>query len=87
MLWMPTLQRRKSQVPTEYVILKREADVQGAEANWKDIGKRTAASGKAAVAALVKEQGLEKGIFCAVPARSFTPIRVQAEQKVRLKFS
>ena len=77
---------------TEYRVLIRYIEseaAQGAEQIiWRDTGKTIkAATSKAAVAAFVKEQKLDKGIFVAVPARSWTPVRVQAEQKVRLKFS
>jgi hypothetical protein len=73
---------------TEYVILSRTTDTTAPDVAWSDGGKKvTAASAKAAVAAHVKEHNLDKGIFVAIPARSFSPIRVKAEQKVKITFS
>lgn len=74
---------------TEYIILARQSGGEGASATtWTDAGKTyPATSAKAAVALYVKETKLERGIFVAVPKRSWVPVRVQAEQKVKLKFS
>lgn len=67
---------------TEYVVLAESGDK-----TWKDVGRQTARSAKAAVAAHVTAAKLNAGTFVAVPARSFDPITVKTETKTKLAFS
>ncbi len=65
---------------TDYVILESSNGNQ-----WQVLGSEKAVSAKAAIAALLKNADQKDGEFIAVPARSWQPVTVKKE--TRLKFS
>ncbi len=69
---------------TEYVVLSQsDTDPEG----WIEKGKVNARSAQAAVAACVKSLKLEKGVFIAIPSRSFQAITVAVQTETRLTFT
>ena len=76
--------------PREYVVLRQ---FQGTEApgmatpqraGWEEAGRQNASSAKAAISKFAGEKG---GTFVAIPARSWSPMTVDIEQKATLKWS
>ena len=73
---------------TEYVVLKAEHPN---PMHWEPLGNVKARSAASAIRKHVDEdeqiKGDGGGLFVAVPARSWKPVRVAVETKTSLKFS
>jgi hypothetical protein len=63
---------------SEYVVLKK------AEGGWNVVKKVEAASTRAAIHAIVDGSSNGEGEYAAVPARSWSPIKVKYETKLKL---
>jgi hypothetical protein len=67
--------------PTEYVIL-RLRDESAGPGVWAESGQSHGSSARAALHALASELGA--GTYIAVPARSWQPLTVEVETRVRI---
>lgn len=66
---------------TEYVIL-RLLDQLEHPGGWMECGRSSGSSGRAALHALADELG--EGTYIAVPARSWQPLTIAVETKIRI---
>jgi hypothetical protein len=73
---------------TAYAIITRSAESHSAEPGslWEVVKQVTARSPKAAVSAYVKEAGIERGEFVAVPVRNWKPIKVSVQTQTKISF-
>jgi hypothetical protein len=70
-------EEEKGRGETEYVILRQES-----EGIWNEAGRSAANSSRAALHALSAELG--EGTFIAVPMRSWQPLTIAIETKIRI---
>lgn len=75
-------------VATEYVVLSRVGitDEVPPEKGWREVGTFDARTGEQAIKQYV-ERTKADGVFVAIPARSWTPVKVAVKTETRLEVS